>query len=139
MRWWLIAGAALYALLSPNQANSVIAPILPLILPTPTALEVAQEEWIDALAQCESSNNPNAVNQMDIDGTPSFGLLQFKKSTFAALSKEYDIGTDDYMDPVAQREIVRRMLADPYFTDAELRNRQFPGCIRNTVGLPPRK
>jgi hypothetical protein len=41
------------------------------------------------LIRCESRGNPNALNKIDRDGTPSYGLLQFKPSTFHAVLKQY--------------------------------------------------
>lgn len=34
------------------------------------------------LIKCESGGNPRALNKVDRDGTSSYGLLQFKPSTF---------------------------------------------------------
>jgi len=44
-------------------------------------------EKMEKLMECESSNNPLAINVRDKDGTASFGLAQYKPETF----KEYGI------------------------------------------------
>lgn len=94
-------------------------------------LDPEREEWLRKLEMCESSGNPNAVNPEDLDGTPSYGLLQFKPSTFEFFSKAYGI-EGELMDPEAQRQIVRRMMDDP----SVRWERQFPWCIKK-IGLPP--
>lgn len=97
------------------------------------APSAAQAAWIDRLVACESGGNPAAINPKDRDGTPSYGLLQFKPSTFAVFSKAYGIGTPaDYMDQVAQRAIVARMMRDP----SANWHQQFPVCVQR-LGLPP--
>lgn len=95
------------------------------------ALWTAQEEWLAKLELCESSGNPKAINEEDLDGTPSYGLLQFKPSTFDHFSNQYGI-EGELMDPEAQRAIVRRMMGDQ---DIRWEN-QFPGCVRK-LGRPP--
>lgn len=105
-----------------------------------TDLQRRQEMWLDALEWCESRGVETAVNKMDRDGTPSYGSLQFKPSTFTYFSERYGLPTTtSYMDPSQQRQIVRFMINDPKITDAQLRNQQFPDCIQRKVGLPPRK
>lgn len=90
-----------------------------------------QEAWLKRLEMCESTGNPNAINPNDLDNTPSYGLLQFKPSTFAAFSKAYGI-KGELMDPDAQRAIVRRMMRDKSVNW----HQQFPACVR-ALGLPP--
>lgn len=96
-------------------------------------LAARQEAWLAVLVKCESRGDPGAVNPKDRDGTPSYGLLQFKPSTFEMFSRAYGIGTPtDYMDPQAQREIVLRMMGDRTVDW----HRQFPVCVQ-LHGLPP--
>lgn len=92
----------------------------------------AQEAWLKKLEHCESSGNPEAINPEDTDGTPSYGLLQFKPSTFVAFSRVYKM-TGELMDPEAQRAIVRRMMGDASVNW----HQQFPACVRR-LGLPPK-
>jgi len=91
-----------------------------------------RDEWLSKLIQCESTGNPHAVNPKDLDGTASYGLLQFKPSTFEMFSKKYGIA-GELMDGEAQKKIVRAMM-----DDTSVRwHRQFPACV-NKLGLPPR-
>lgn len=90
-----------------------------------------QESWLKKLEMCESSGRPDAINAVDLDGTPSYGLLQFKPSTFEAFKKAYGI-EGELMDPEAQRAIVRKMMSDP----SVKWHIQFPACTRK-LGLPP--
>ena len=100
---------------------------------TSATLASEQEAWLDDLVQCESRGNAAAINPKDRDGTPSYGLLQFKPSTFAEFSKAYGIGDPaEYMDPEAQKEIVLRMMRDPSVRWSV----QFPVCV-SILGNPP--
>lgn len=94
----------------------------------------AQEKWLAALVQCESGGNPKAINPKDRDGTPSYGLLQFKPSTFRAFAKAYGI-TGVLMNADAQRAIVRKMMNDKSVNWLQ----QFPDCVKNHIGFPPKK
>lgn len=91
-----------------------------------------REEWLLALEWCESRSRWWAVNQEDLDGTPSYGLLQFKPGTFAGFSKAYGI-PGELMDPEAQRAIVRRMMDD----ESIRWEKQFPWCVTRYIGWPP--
>lgn len=97
-------------------------------------LASAQRAWLAHLVSCESRGNPSAINPKDRDGTPSYGLLQFKPSTFAMFSKAYGIGDPtDYMNPDDQKAIVLRMMKDPTVDW----HQQFPVCVHR-LGLPPK-
>lgn len=106
--------------------------------PTSTPLTVklkvedAQEAWLQKLIQCESNGVPSAINKMDLDGTPSYGLLQFKPSTFTGYRKQYGLPSAELMDPEAQKETVRHMMKDPGVNWYQ----QFPACTRR-LGEPP--
>jgi hypothetical protein len=64
---------------------------------------------IDKIAFCESSNNPEAVNWND-NGSPSWGLLQFKETTFQHFCvNKYNL-PNDIMDGDIQRECADRMI-----------------------------
>lgn len=93
----------------------------------------SREEWLAKLIQCESHGNPEAINPKDRDGTPSYGLLQFKPSTFEMFSKAYKI-EGELMDPEAQKAIVRRMMDDK----SVVWENQFPACVRK-LGRPPQQ
>ena len=91
------------------------------------------EEWLLALEWCESRGRPSAVNPNDRDNTPSYGLLQFKPSTFDFFTKAYGLPEKELMDPDAQRAIVRRMMQDPSIRWEN----QFPDCVKRHIGRPP--
>lgn len=97
----------------------------------PRDLSHKEALWIAALEWCESRGDPEAVNEEDLDGTPSFGAFQFKPGTFSMFAKAYGI-EGDLMDRDAQYAIVRRMLDDRSVNWRQ----QFPGCVR-ILGLPP--
>ena len=93
-----------------------------------------QRAWLGALEWCESKGKATAVNPKDRDNTPSYGLLQFKPSTFKYYLKRYGIAETKagYMDPDVQEAIVTQMI---------LRNdvkwsQQFPDCVKK-LGKPP--
>jgi hypothetical protein len=48
------------------------------------------EEMVKKLAECESSNNPYAINPYD-SKTSSLGLYQFKLETFIKYAKKYGV------------------------------------------------
>jgi hypothetical protein len=96
-----------------------------------TDLQQKREDWLAKLEMCESSGNPKAVNPRDLDGTPSYGLLQFKPSTFEMYSKRYSI-EGELMDPEAQRALVRAMMDD----ERVRWHREFPACVER-LGRPP--
>lgn len=45
-----------------------------------------QPEKLLRVAKCESGLNPRALNKMDTDGLPAFGLFQYKKGTWERYS-----------------------------------------------------
>ncbi len=114
----------------------VIAPLPP--LETPLILEPklkasdAQEAWLTDLIICESNGNPEAINPIDRDGTSSYGLLQFKPSTFTGYRTQYGLKEAELMDPEAQKETVRHMMQDGGVNWYQ----QFPDCTRR-LGTPP--
>jgi len=99
--------------------------------PVTTRSETTREQWLADLIACESRGNPDAINPKDRDGTPSYGLLQFKPSTFEMFSKAYKI-EGELMDPEAQKAIVIRMMDDK----SVVWENQFPACVRK-LGRPP--
>lgn len=134
-----------------EQADTVTALVT---VPAPL-LNHRQETWLRALEWCESTGNPEAINAVDLDGTPSYGAFQFKPSTFWYYGEKYGVvkrhndpdtpeiallvdgSLGSYYDALMHRdtqaEIVRHMVLDRTvdFT------KQFPGCVRK-LGLPPR-
>lgn len=98
---------------------------------TPAVITPA-ERWINDLKMCESGGNPNAINEEDLDGTPSYGCFQFKPGTFSYFSSRYNL-YGDLMDCEAQKSLVRRMVAEAKSINW---HRQFPDCVAK-LGLPP--
>ena len=66
---------------------------------------------IEKLADCESTNNPEAINWND-NGSPSYGLLQFKAKTFQYYCVDKYGMIDDIMDPEIQKECCDRLIND---------------------------
>lgn len=65
---------------------------------------------IDCLASKESSNNPDVINWNDC-GSPSYGLLQFKKMTYIHFCvNQYGFSEDDLMNPEVQRDCADIMI-----------------------------
>lgn len=115
--------------------------------PTKSKEEIAQDaflqdldNWLYKLAMCESTNNPKAVNPMDSDGKPAYGLYQYKLGTFLGLSKQYNVFPELTVDTVHKyamdgekahhltREVIR---TNPKEADLW-------GCrFKATVGKPP--
>lgn len=90
------------------------------------------EAYLDALALCESGNNPRALNPNDSDGTPSYGRYQFKPGTFDYFSSLYNVATTSIWNGLEQRALVTLMALDPNVDF----HHQFPGCT-SKLGLPP--
>jgi hypothetical protein len=73
-------------------------------------------DLIDKLCECESGRNPNVINPND-KGTPSYGILQFKTTTYGNVCmKKY--GFDgDIMSESNQRECAEKILEEDFNTD----------------------
>lgn len=93
---------------------------------------IDREEWLARLIQCESGGDPNALNPVDLDGTPSHGILQFKDTTFEMYRLRYDMGAVALYDAEAQKQMVRFMMDDPRVRWEN----EFPDCVRKH-GRPP--
>ena len=92
--------------------NSVVKPAEIQVEAKQTAPEKTEREaWLEKLIACESGGRPEAINPKDRDGTPSYGLLQFKPDTFAGYLKKYLL-QGELMDPEKQKQIVRLMMDD---------------------------
>lgn len=93
-------------ILSPTMAmvgeNSLIG-----IYYAPDEYGLFYEGLIMKIAMCESSCDPTKINWND-KGSPSYGLLQFKKPTFEA----YCWG--DIMNPEHQKECMNEMLLEDF-------------------------
>ena len=103
----------------------------------------AQDVWINALEWCESRGKPSAINPKDKDNTPSYYSFQFKPGTFKDLGEKYGVIEKDLSEKELselikeqplQREIVENMINDKSIVWAK----QFPDCVKNKIGQPPR-
>ena len=115
----------------------------PQLTPYQIDLNHRQEVWISALEYCESRGKNSAVNEKDLDGTPSYSNFQWKPSTLLSFGKLYGLievnktlkdVPELLKDYELQRNIVRKMINDP---GVKLKG-QFPGCVKK-LGLPPIK
>lgn len=123
----LVLGAAAVRLL---VGHPVAAAVVPAQAPLLTHQQTA---WLGALEWCESRGNPKAINPKDRDNTPSYGILQFKPSTFSLFATLYGLAsTTDYMDPDAQEAIVSQMIVRGGIRWSQ----QFPACTAK-LGTPP--
>ena len=90
---------------------------------------------LEEMLNCESGNNPNAVNPCDVDGTPSFSCLQFKPLTLKYYAEKYGLADtvlwDEAdlmnwtMDCEFQKTIFLLMTEDKEV----LFSQEFPGCF----------
>ena len=100
----------------------------------------AFDVWLQDLAQCESQNNPNAVNPHD-PVTRSRGLYQFKDKTWLQWTKRFNFYPDTWTDKQileeifdghAQTVLVREMIREDY------NNYKKWGCVvSGKVDKPP--
>lgn len=115
-----------------GQPPTVVTHETVLIVKQP-AMTAKQVIWLAKLMQCESGLKIGAINPNDLDNTPSYGLLQFKPSTYAAAAKKYGLAsTTDYMNPEGQVAIVTRWILEG---GADW-SHQFPACVQK-LGVPP--
>lgn len=98
----------------------------------PTGLSAEQIIWLARLMECESGIDAQAVNLVDLDNTASWGLLQFKPSTFSSFTVKYGL-QGELMDGTTQVDIVSRWILNPGEVSWQ---QQFPGCVRK-LGEPP--
>jgi hypothetical protein len=100
------------------------------------------EVWLLALEWCESNGDNTAINNIDLDGTPSYYAFQFKPSTFRHYGEKYGVIERGLSDQELMNELklfeksqatVRGMMTDP---SVKWEN-QFPDCVRKHIGRPP--
>ena len=100
-----------------------------------------QNVWLHALEWCESSGTKTAINEKDLDGTPSYYSFQFKPSTFKQYGIKYGLlskrVTDETVEAkLASYELQRQMVMRMMFDRSVRWNREFPDCVRR-LGPPP--
>lgn len=117
----IVVSLIVFILITTSKAEAPSTP--------PTNTQEAQEkqrpdaldEWIDKLAFCESSNNPEAINKDD-GGSPSYGYLQWKIDSFWRYNNRYKVLPDLEKGEVGniikckdtQIELTRRVLLGEY-------------------------
>lgn len=134
---------------SPFEANTTIEQAIAVASTTPTiseqqgpVLSHQQDVWRSVLEWCESRGNHEAINAVDLDGTPSYYSFQFKPGTFRGYGEQYGVikkglTQTELMEALKsyelQKKIVGYMILDPKINW----HQQFPACVR-MHGLPPR-
>jgi len=94
-------------------------------------------EKMEKLIECESSNNPLAINVRDADGTASIGLCSMKIETF----KEYAVKYGLMGENVSWNWVITMMFDEKFHKKVcyeilknekpeIIRNRLFPVCAR---------
>lgn len=109
----------------------IVVQNLPILVTTSSKVTTSTEKWIIDLRWCESRNHDDALNPVDVDGTPSKGRFQFKDTTFYNFARIYKIKVTSVWNGDEQEIILRRMIKDKSVNLAK----QFPDCVRK-LGLP---
>jgi len=100
-----------------------------------------QEVWMGALEWCESRGEKEAINEEDLDGTPSYYSFQFKPGTFRGYGEKYGVlekgkTEEEIMELLKrydlQKEIVRHMVLD----ESVRWDQQFPWCVKKLGPAP---
>lgn len=115
----------------PALQGAFPVPVPPKPPKAPPRSSQTRQAWIDRMVHCESGGDPHNVNEVDRDGTSSYGLLQFKPSTLRMYQARYGL-TGELMDPAAQMAVFVRMMDDPRVVWST----EFPDCSARH-GLPP--
>ena len=105
----------------------------PIPIEEPPQLTHQQKVWMHALEWCESRGIPEAVNEEDLDGTPSYGAFQFKPSTLDYFSEKYNVATTSLMDYESQRSVLEQMILHRDEIDWY---QQFPWCVKKLGPAP---
>lgn len=107
-------------------AYALETPKTPLVSIEDYAVAIGAEHDIDSvrfkrLIACESRWKEDAAG----DNGTSFGILQFKTSTFAHFTKKYDLAGYDIENPHHQINLAALMIRDGYL-------RHWKNCARKT-------
>ena len=111
-----------------------ISPVLPFNIPCDTPQKT--KTILSDLIACESQGKETAINAVDRDGTPSYGLLQFKPSTLLWAVREYDLMPDledgEVMNVILSGDLQVRAFLAMYGggKPKEWWAQQFPACSR---------
>jgi len=103
----------------------------------PTHATARTRAILTDLIPCESGGDPEALNPLDLDGTPSHGILQFKPTTLYQFAREFDILTDIepdeiynvLYDPDIQIATATKMI-EKYGDNIAFWKQQWPDCSK---------
>lgn len=104
----------------------------------------AQRVWTYALEWCESRGNPEAINQVDRDGTSSYGAWQFKPATLWHYGTLYGVPGMPKLQAIDKAFVMNRDTQSAVLDQMVLHrdeikwSQQFPDCTKK-LGYPPRK
>lgn len=82
--------------------NSIQTPVIQQPLSKIQVIEKYSSEYnvdpklVEKVMLCESSGNPNAINNHEPNNVPSVGIMQFQRKTFDYMSKEMGEQLDFY-------------------------------------------
>lgn len=131
----LLTTLALVPLFARGNSEPIVVTHETVVYVTQPTLSSSQTIWLAKLMQCESGIKGGAINPNDLDNTPSYGILQFKPSTFTAAAIELKLAsTTDYMNPASQVAIVTHWILQGGIEWEQ----QFPACVAK-LGPPPVK
>lgn len=109
------------------RETSLLTPILSLRL----------ERILKDLRRCESGNRDEAVNEVDLDGTASYGRYQFKPATLYGWIVRYgilpDIEPSEIMNVIMDGELQEKVLIEAIKENGRSEKwflSQFPQCSR---------
>lgn len=109
----------------------------PLPYGIPHGLNPKTERILLDLIPCESQGRATALNEVDRDGTPSYGLLQFKPSTLYWAVKTYhllpDIEKGEILNVIYNGDLQIRAFLAMYGDGKPVSwwKTQFPQCSKN--------
>lgn len=128
------------------QPMAIQYEIEPQIIQTETflpAITKEQDLWLAKLRNCESGDNPLAINKVDKNGRSSKGLYQFQNKTWRSYIEKYDLWNwqeweeadfeNAIWDGWYQEVVIRKMLNDKEV----IFKQEFPDCVKR-LGLPPK-
>ena len=96
---------------SPQVFPRTIEYVAPEPEPIINQYDVELTRWVEKLAKCESSNNPNAINHFD-GGSESIGYVQYKRTTWAMYNKKFGLSytEEDIWSREAQIEMTKAVI-----------------------------
>ena len=102
---------------------------------------IVENEIVDKMEYCESGYNPLALNPMDKDHTPSYGLLQFKPETLISYTNRYGLMNtngweiSDAMNWAYDGQFVESIFRKMLYDKKVVWTQEFPDCYRRNQSL----